>query len=81
MATVQQSEQKFNFHREGNNGRVIVSNSGSYKMAEYDENTGLTRWQRVVPAPQREKVQTFLLAEYPVKAAPAVTKSKLRRAA
>ena len=81
MATKQaQAEQNFSFHRHGNNGRVIVSNNLSYTMAEYDEYTGLTRWQRVVPAAQREKVQIFLLAQYPLRVQPVATKSKTRRA-
>jgi hypothetical protein len=69
MAKIEQLEQNFNFRRV--NGRVIVSNALSYTMAEYSEETGLTRWQRVVPAAQREKVQIFLLANYPIKIAPA----------
>ena len=68
MATKQEpAEQNFSFHRKGDNGRVIVLNSLSYAMAEYDEFTGLTRWHRVVPAAQREKIQLWLLAQYPVK--------------
>jgi hypothetical protein len=81
MATTKKNDQSdfnFNFHR--NNGRIIVSNSLSYTMAEYDENTGLTRWHRVVPAAQREKIQVWLLAQYPVKVEPPeiTTKSKAR---
>jgi hypothetical protein len=78
MAT-QQPDQQFTF-RQGNHGRIIVSNSGSYIMAEYDEYTGLTRWVRVVSAPQREKVQRYLLERYPMKQAPVVVKNKSRRA-
>jgi hypothetical protein len=80
MAKLDQLEQNFSFHRRGNNGQVIVSNNLSYSMAEYNEYTGLTRWQRVVPAAQREKVQIFLLTQYPVKAALLATKSKTRHA-
>jgi hypothetical protein len=36
-----------------------------YRMAEYDETTGVTRWTRVVPAAQRENVQQWLLKNYP----------------
>jgi hypothetical protein len=77
-----QSEQNFNFRRV--KGLVLVSNSLSYTMAEYDDNTGLTRWQRVVPAAQREKVQIWLLANYPVKierSAPARPKTQSAAAA
>jgi hypothetical protein len=77
MAT-QQADQQFSF-RQGNHGRIIVTNSGSYTMAEYDEYTGLTRWTRVVSAPQREKVQKFLAEQYPMKSAPVAGKTKARR--
>ncbi len=80
MATKQEStEQNFSFHRKGDNGRVVVLNSLSYTMAEYDEFTGLTRWHRVVPAAQRERIQLWLLAQYPVKAAIVTVKSQKRR--
>jgi hypothetical protein len=81
MATKQEhTEQNFSFHRKGENGRVIVSNSLSYTMAEYDEFTGLTRWHRVVPAAQREKIQLWLLDQYPMKVAVAAVKNQKRRA-
>ena len=73
------AEQHFSFHRRGMNGLVIVSNNLSYSMAEYNEHTGITRWQRVVPASQREKVQKFLAEQFPVTAAPA-TNRKARAA-
>jgi hypothetical protein len=79
MAT-QQADQQFSFQR-GNHGRIIISNSGSYTMAEYDEYTGLTRWVRVVSAPQREKVQKYLLEQYPVKKSSTALPNKPRRAA
>ena len=84
MAAKQESaEQNFNFsfHRNGDNGRVIVLNNLSYTMAEYDEFTGLTRWHRVVPASQREKIQLWLLAQYPVKVAVVAVKGQKRRRA
>jgi hypothetical protein len=74
----QPPDQQFSF-RHGNHGRIIVSNVGSYIMAEYDEFTGLTRWVRVVSAPQREKVQKFLLERYPMKLASVPVKSKSYR--
>jgi hypothetical protein len=80
MAAKQEhTEQNFSFLRKGENGRVIVTNSLSYKMAEYDESTGLTRWHRVVPVAQREKIQHWLLAQYPVKVAVVAAKSQKRR--
>ena len=82
MATKQEpAEQNFSFHRKGDNGRVVVGNNFGYTMAEYDEFTGLTRWHRVVPAAQREKIQLWLLAQYPVKVAVVAAKSHKRRRA
>jgi len=79
MATKQEpTEQNFSFHRKGDNGRIVVLNNLSYTMAEYDEFTGLTRWHRVVPAAQREKIQLWLLAQYPVKGAVVAAKSQKR---
>jgi hypothetical protein len=71
-------EQNFSFHRRGINGQVVVSNNLSYSMAEYNEHTGVTRWQRVVPATQREKVQKFLSEQYPVITAPATNRNSRR---
>jgi hypothetical protein len=68
------TEQNFSFHRRGINGLVIVSNNLSYCMAEYSEHTGVTRWQRVVPVTQREKVQKFLSEQYPVIVIPAINR-------
>ena len=64
--TQEQAGHDFTFHRLGTPGKIVVSNSLSYTMAEYDEKTGLTRWQRVVPAAQRERIQNWLLANYPI---------------
>jgi hypothetical protein len=76
----EQAGHDFTFHRLGNSGKIVVSNSLSYTMAEYDEKTGLTRWQRVVPAAQREKIQHSLLANYPIQVERSTAKVKTRRA-
>jgi hypothetical protein len=83
MAKQEQTVQSFSFRKFTENGPVIVSNSLSYTMAEYDDNTGLTSWKRVVPASQREHVQEWLLRNYPVKvvAAPVQPRRKQARAA
>lgn len=69
-------DHNFNFHRRGSTGQIIVSNNMSYTMAEYSELTGLTRWHRVVPIAQREKVQNWLLIQYPVKIETATAKKR-----
>ncbi len=42
-------------------------------MAEYSERTGVVRWQRVVLATQKEKIERWLCEHYPVHAPPAQT--------
>lgn len=37
-------------------------------MAEYSERTGVVKWQRVVLAAQREKIENWLCEHYPVHA-------------
>jgi hypothetical protein len=56
----------FRFKRAKTDGLIEVLNEGSYLMAEYSERTGTLKWQRVVAAPQREKVERWLVEHYPV---------------
>jgi hypothetical protein len=53
---------------------IQVYNEGSYLMAEYNERTGNTSWQRVLLATQREIIEKWLREHYPVKVAPAPVK-------
>jgi len=45
---------------------IEVLNEGSYVMAEYSERTGVVKWQRVVQASQKEKIEKWLADHYPV---------------
>ena len=82
MAKVDQAPQQFHFHKSQGTSKVTVLNNLSYVMAEYSELTGVTRWTRVVPAPQRENVQQWLLKNYPVVVeAPVQARRKQARAA
>jgi len=45
---------------------IEVLNEGSYVMAEYSERTGVVKWQRVVAAAQKEKIERWLDEHYPV---------------
>jgi hypothetical protein len=47
---------------------VSVMTTGAYVMAEYDEQTGETRWYRVVNATQKENLQNWLRQHFPIKA-------------
>lgn len=49
---------------------IQVFNEGSYLMAEYNERTGITSWQRVLLATQRETIERWLRDHYPVKTPP-----------
>lgn len=55
----------FRFKRAKTNGLIEVLNEGSYVMAEYSERTGVVKWQRVVLAAQKEKIERFLDEHYP----------------
>ena len=46
-------------------GLIEVLNEGSYVMAEYSERTGIVKWQRVVLATQKEKIEKWLFDHYP----------------
>jgi hypothetical protein len=56
----------FQFKRTKQNGVIEVLNDGFYVVAEYSERTGVVRWQRVVLAAQREKIEKWLGDHYPV---------------
>ena len=60
----------YHFKRAKIDGLIQVLNEGSYVMAEYSERTGVVRWQRVVLATQKEKIERWLGEHYPVQAAP-----------
>lgn len=48
---------------------VSVLTGNSYVVAEYNEQTGDIRWQRVVNASQKEGIYNWLREHFPVKAA------------
>ena len=56
----------YHFKRAKTDGLIQVLNEGSYVMAEYSERTGTVKWQRVVIATQREKIEKWLGEHYPV---------------
>jgi len=55
----------FRFKRAKTDGLIEVLNEGSYVMAEYSERTGVVKWQRVVAAAQKEKIERWLDEHYP----------------
>jgi hypothetical protein len=57
----------YHFKRTKTDGLIEVLNEGSYVMAEYSERTGVVRWQRVVLATQKEKIERWLGEHYPVR--------------
>jgi hypothetical protein len=48
------------------NGPVKVFNHLHYLMGEYSIKTGIAKWQRVIPAAQRDKLERWLGIHYPV---------------
>ena len=59
----------YHFKRAKTDGLIEVLNEGSYVMAEYSERTGVVKWQRVVLAAQKEKIEKWLGDHYPVQSA------------
>ena len=59
----------YHFKRTKPDGLILVLNEGSYVMAEYSERTGEVKWQRVVLATQKEKIEKWLGEHYPVQRA------------
>ena len=55
----------YHFKRAKTDGLIEVLNEGSYVMAEYSERTGIVKWQRVVLATQKEKIEKWLFDHYP----------------
>ena len=55
----------YHFKRTKTDGLIEVLNEGSYVMAEYSERTGVVKWQRVVLATQKEKIEKWLFDHYP----------------
>ena len=56
----------YHFKRSKFDGLIEVLNEGLYVMAEYNERTGVVKWQRVVLASQREQIERWLGEHYPV---------------
>jgi hypothetical protein len=44
---------------------ILVVNSDNYVMAEYRRGSGKITWQRIVNVSQRERVEKWLVANYP----------------
>lgn len=66
MPQYQAPPSSYQFKRAKTDGLVLVLNEGSYVMAEYSEHTGQVKWQRMVLATQREKIESRLREQYPV---------------
>ncbi|RPI19992.1 MAG: hypothetical protein EHM65_00615 [Acidobacteriales bacterium] len=56
----------YHFRRSKDDGFIEVLNEGFYVMAEYSERTGEVKWQRVVLASQRERIEEWLGEHYPI---------------
>ena len=69
----------YHFKRAKTDGLIQVLNEGSYVMAEYSERTGTIKWQRVVLATQREKIEKWLGEHYPVQTAKVEAKAEPRK--
>jgi hypothetical protein len=66
MEPPQPALSSFRFKRTKTAGLVEVLNDRSYVMAEYSERTGVVKWQRLVLAGVRAKIEKWLYDHYPV---------------
>ena len=62
------------------NGPVVVLTTGAYRVAEFDSHTGNVRWHRVVPAPQKSVIESWLNQKFPPAAAEPTAAKKARPA-
>jgi hypothetical protein len=46
-------------------GLILIYNSDEYLMAEYSERSGETKYQRLVPAPQKDSIERWLGQHFP----------------
>jgi hypothetical protein len=57
----------YHCRRAKQDGLILVLNSDEYLMAEYSERTGDTKYQRLVPAPQKDVIERWLGNHFPAK--------------
>jgi hypothetical protein len=60
------------------NGPVVVLTTGAYRVAEFDYHTGNVRWHRVVPAPQKSVIESWLNQKFPPATPEAAAPKKAR---
>jgi len=75
MQKHQAAPSAYHFKRAKADGLIQVLNEASYVMAEYSPRTGIVKWQRVVLATQREKIEKWLGEHYPADAPAATARS------
>ncbi|HEY4361298.1 MAG TPA: hypothetical protein VGN17_10025 [Bryobacteraceae bacterium] len=61
-----QSNGAYQFKQAHPGGIIDVVNSDGYVMAQYNDRTGKTSWQRVLPITQRESIEKWLHQQFPV---------------
>ena len=61
----------YHCRRAKQDGLILVLNQDEYLMAEYSERTGDTKYQRMVPVPQRDIIERWLGNHFPAKKAKA----------
>lgn len=56
----------YHCQRAKQDGLILVFNADEYLMAEYSERTGAVKYQRLVPAPQKDLIERWLGHHFPV---------------
>jgi hypothetical protein len=57
----------YHCRRAKQDGLILVLNADEYLMAEYSERTGDTKYQRLVPMPQKDVIERWLGHHFPAK--------------
>ena len=66
----------FRFRRPNPHGGLIqILNENSYLLAEYNENTGVVSWHRMVVATQKTTIEQRLFEQFPIRGTKQAAKS------
>ena len=72
----EESTGTYRFTQSHAGGTIDVVNSDGYLMAQYNDRTGKTSWQRFLPVTQRESIEKWLHQHYPKVMVPARDKAR-----
>jgi len=57
-------------------GPILILTTGAYVVAEFAEPSGLIKWHRVVPAPQKNVIESWFNVRFPQRVVAAEQRAK-----